>query len=705
MASRFWVGGTGTWDASDTAHWASSSGGAGGQSVPVDGDTTTFDGSSGGGTVTVGYDPTVTSITCGAFTGTLDFSTYSPTMATFSSTGTGTRTLTMTNMGTMTLTGTGTVWTQSTATNLTINPGGTIKLTNSSASARTMTMGSVAVNHVWISAGTGTMSLTSLACEDLDFTGYTGAMQAGVQTITGNLTFGSGMTMVDSGNAFNITGTGTKTITSNGVTINRTITINLTSGTRQAGDALTTISTRGITLTQGTFSDNGQTVSVGVFSSSNSNTRSLTNTGTINITGNNTTVWAMSIMTGFTLTQSGTINLTYSGSTGSRAISNATVANNGTQATCPALNVTAGTDTIAVSSGRTCGSINFTGFAGSWTPASATYYGSLILNSTMVVNDNGAITLTFAPTSGTHTISSNGNTTFGQGGTAIVINAPGATYQWGSDFYSQSSLTLTAGTLNYNNYNATSTVFSSSNSNTRTISMGSGTHYLTSTGTVWNTATTTNLTFNANTSTIIINDASASSKTFADGGLTFNNITMTGAGTGTFIMGTTTTTTTISEFIVDTPPHTVQVFAGKTLAITTYTISGTAGNLNTFKSTADGTQWFVTKSSGFVSSVDYISLQDSNASGGAIFYAGSNSTNVLSSNTGWLFSPFSPSPSSSISSSRSTSISTSPSSSISPSTSISSSPSSSPSPSASIRGILGRNTETGIQTGVRLRRF
>jgi hypothetical protein len=52
-ASRFWVGGTGNWDASDTTHWAASSGGGGGASVPGSGDTVTLDGSSGGGTVTV----------------------------------------------------------------------------------------------------------------------------------------------------------------------------------------------------------------------------------------------------------------------------------------------------------------------------------------------------------------------------------------------------------------------------------------------------------------------------------------------------------------------------------------------------------------------------------------------------------------------------------------------------------------------------
>src|SRR5664279_4415437 len=47
MAARFWVGGTGNWDASTTTHWAATSNGAGGQSVPGSADDVTFDASSG----------------------------------------------------------------------------------------------------------------------------------------------------------------------------------------------------------------------------------------------------------------------------------------------------------------------------------------------------------------------------------------------------------------------------------------------------------------------------------------------------------------------------------------------------------------------------------------------------------------------------------------------------------------------------------
>jgi hypothetical protein len=52
MANRFWVGGTGNWDAS-TTHWSATSGGAAGASVPTATDDVYFDANSGGGTVTV----------------------------------------------------------------------------------------------------------------------------------------------------------------------------------------------------------------------------------------------------------------------------------------------------------------------------------------------------------------------------------------------------------------------------------------------------------------------------------------------------------------------------------------------------------------------------------------------------------------------------------------------------------------------------
>lgn len=160
IASRFWVGGTGTWDAADTTHWSATSGGGGGASVPGSGDTVTLNGSSGGGTVTVNTTVDVTSITMGAFTGTLDFATNdnNVTVSTFSGTGTGTRTL---NMGdgtwTFTSSATVTIWDMTTTTNLTFNANAsTMVFTATSSSTRTFqSTASLTYNIITVSANTG----------------------------------------------------------------------------------------------------------------------------------------------------------------------------------------------------------------------------------------------------------------------------------------------------------------------------------------------------------------------------------------------------------------------------------------------------------------------------------------------------------------------------------------------------------------------
>lgn len=78
-ASRFWVGGTGTWDSSTTTPWAASSGSTGGQTVPGSADTVTFDSSSGGGTVTVNFGGSISiqALNIASFGGTWDNSAHS----------------------------------------------------------------------------------------------------------------------------------------------------------------------------------------------------------------------------------------------------------------------------------------------------------------------------------------------------------------------------------------------------------------------------------------------------------------------------------------------------------------------------------------------------------------------------------------------------------------------------------------------------
>lgn len=53
MASRYWVGGAGTWNSSNTTNWSTTNGGSGGASVPTASDDVYFTSSSGSGTCTI----------------------------------------------------------------------------------------------------------------------------------------------------------------------------------------------------------------------------------------------------------------------------------------------------------------------------------------------------------------------------------------------------------------------------------------------------------------------------------------------------------------------------------------------------------------------------------------------------------------------------------------------------------------------------
>lgn len=71
MANRYWVGGTGTWNSSNTTNWSTSSGGTGGASVPTSADDVYLDGSSGTGTVTLSGTINCRTFDASAFAGTV----------------------------------------------------------------------------------------------------------------------------------------------------------------------------------------------------------------------------------------------------------------------------------------------------------------------------------------------------------------------------------------------------------------------------------------------------------------------------------------------------------------------------------------------------------------------------------------------------------------------------------------------------------
>lgn len=77
MANRYWVGGTDTWNATAGSKWATTSGGAGGASVPGVGDDVFFDGNSGASTITIGAAPgNCKNIDFTGFVGTFNISSF-----------------------------------------------------------------------------------------------------------------------------------------------------------------------------------------------------------------------------------------------------------------------------------------------------------------------------------------------------------------------------------------------------------------------------------------------------------------------------------------------------------------------------------------------------------------------------------------------------------------------------------------------------
>lgn len=229
---------------------------------------------------------------------------------------------------------------------------------------------------------------------------------------------------------------------------------------------------------------------------------------------------------------------------------------------------------------------------------------------------------------------------------SITLAAPGGTYTL-QDAISVtraggSTLSITNGTFNANNFNVSAGVISITGTSTRTVTMGSGTwsyNASSASGTPWNAAVVTGLTLNANSSTIKCVTNSASTKPFSGGGLTYNNIWFSDASTGANqIIGS----NTFNNLKID-PGRTVNFTAGTTTTVASATISGTSGSLVTIGSiTAAGHT--LTKTGGGEMGFDWMSISRSTATPSSTWDAGSNSTDG-GNNSGWNFGNITPAPS------------------------------------------------------------
>lgn len=238
--------------------------------------------------------------------GVLDLNGYNITAFAVQVTATTTRELQF-NGGVINVNGNGmNVWQGADLTGFTLTGTPTVNLTYAgSTGTRTIENGSTAglveSNAVSfnITAGTDTIATTASGllggCRNLNYTGFSGVGDLfGGGYIYGNLTLGAGMTLSASSLTTTFASTsGIKNITTNGVTIPRALNFNGIGGTWSMQDALT-VFPYSITLTAGTLTTNGYTLSCPKLAFAGSDTKVI-NLGAssvvLTLTGTSQTAW------------------------------------------------------------------------------------------------------------------------------------------------------------------------------------------------------------------------------------------------------------------------------------------------------------------------------------------------------------------------------------------------------------------------------
>jgi len=620
MANRYWVGGTGDWDATAGSKWALTSGGAGGQAVPNSSDDVFFDANSGANTVTIGSGTAICdSLTMTGFAGTLAFGSNSITCGgSGSNTFVGATTYSVTGTPLINITGTGT---------LTIVAGAVTE-----ANSISFTINNAASNAIGISG----------SVRNLTFSGtYTGNLTNAARTIYGNLTFKTGMTISAgaSTQVFSAT-SGIQTITSAGLNLDFPINFNGTA-TYQLQDPLSvgTATNRTITLTSGTFDLNNNSVTLfGLFTSSGSLTRTIAfGTGQFYLTALTSNVWTV---TGTLITITGTsptVSLTANATTGERTFVH--VPTTVSQALAINLNVTAGSANLGFGTGtQLINNLDFTGCtarignAGHSAECRFNIYGNLTMGVGMTAIA-GTSTNTFRGT-GTQLFTPNGvifDQPFGFSGTGTV------SLQGAFTTGTTRVVNLNSGTFITNGYSLTCGTFGFFNGTTKTLNIANS--VVTITGGTSGSGffgSTTGTTYNLSNAEIVFTTAG----TTLLGGTESNSstATVTMAGTGTLIIGAASQGTTIGTLRNTVQPCTISMLnTANSLDVTNFNIAGTVGNLVTFNSSVAGTARIVRRQSGGVVNAYYLNIQDvtASATGGTVWNA-YNSTNV-SNNTGWNF--------------------------------------------------------------------
>lgn len=662
MANRYWVGGTATWDNTAGTKWATTSGGAGGASVPTSVDDVFFDASSTGTCTISGAVAVAKSINCTGFTGTIT--------GTGSITVSGSVTLvagmTYSHTGTMTINGTGTLTTA----------GKAFSQINIFGSGITVTLGdalNLSTRRITVTQGTFTTANFNVTAIDLYATGsLTRTINLGSSTLTlsggdpiqistiTNLTFNSNTSTINLTSSganiicgaltfynvsFTSTTSGTRTINGSGITFN-----NLTLSPASSG-IVTLVPNANFTVS-GTFNCAGASATVRNFVRSEfMGTQTQITAGTL--LANDCDFRDIKISgtaSGTSPTRAGdcggNLNITFpAAKTVYRVGTNTTFIGSSSWATSSGgagadTNFPLAQDTAVINNSTTLtGTLNFdaTNYnigainASSRTTAITfnfnaplTYYSSFTFGSGVTSSGNS-----------TQTFSGRGTMDFTSAGKAfsppITVNSPGGTFRLLDSLSATNGIVHTSGFLNLNGQTLTTFSYSTA-AGTKNITFNGGTLNVTSsTATAFDNAAPTGFSTTAGTGTGTINMTGATAKTFVGGGSTFN-CTLNNGGAGALTITGSNTFTTLANSV---QPTSFSFTAGTTTTLTNWNISGTAGNLVTIGSSTAASHT-LSKTSGTVSA-NYLSISRSTATGGATWLAGANSTDG-GNNSGWIFS-------------------------------------------------------------------
>lgn len=301
-----------------------------------------------------------------------------------------------------------------------------------------------------------------------------------------------------------------------------------------------------------------------------------------------------------------------------------------------------GSGAVTLGSGATCAALTFnSAFAGSMIDGGNTFnvYGSVTLksgmtftgaagdfrmNATADVTTNGVtMPMNFLVVSGTTTLRDNftvsGFVTISSGAT---LNTNGKTVSNTNSIDLTVNGTLTCGA-------SAISVVKLTASSTATLNLDSSTISLTGTGTV--ITVNASATINAGTSTIKPTNSSSTAKTLSLAGKTYYNLWVATGSTGTT---TITGSNTFNDIKLTNASGATLLTSGTTQTATSLTVAGAPGALITFRAVTASSAATISIASGTIN-VDYASIKDITATGGATFTA-THSTNG-GGNSGWTF--------------------------------------------------------------------